>query len=73
MRCIRVDVLQKLPIGGWFVRFDKAIVPMPNYETRTYDDRWVDSIVWKWVDSRSMDTRTAEFDLQTGEYLGEAY
>lgn len=69
MRCIPVDVLQKMPEGR-FIKFDRVLKSVPNFETNTFNHVWVNVIVWSYTDGYGH--RVSEFNMRTGEYEGEA-
>jgi len=64
---IPVNVLNKLPVGGRFVRFEKIKI----FETEGKDN-WIVVIVWEWFESKPIPTtKQALFNKDTGDYLGE--
>lgn len=52
--------LSKLPVGH-FIRFEHV---------RSMDDRLVYCVIWAFSD-KNWGLRTAAFDAQTGEYMGD--
>ena len=69
VQAISPKVLRSMPVGK-FVRFAMGVKTTPNFETRTYDEERVATIIWRWQDEHYCD-RMSEFELSTGEYLGD--
>jgi hypothetical protein len=70
MLVIPPKVLRSLP-NGRLERFDVGVKTKPNYKTKRFDESRVRTIIWRWTDERGME-RLSEFELSTGEYLGDS-
>ena len=67
------SVLEKLPVGGHFVKFEKTkeIVNISETETK---ENWVIALMWEWHEIKPVPTtKRALFNKDTGNYIGEIH